>query len=435
MKNKINKILLDQLNLVKPNNEELKVINKEAKEIISKINNSLRKLKIKAKPFIGGSLAKKTLIKKKVNDVDIFVRFDKEEKIIDFEKVMRGLKEEYRMVHGSRDYAQIRKNDLLFEIIPTLKVNSPKNAKNITDLSYFHVNYVERKIKKNKKLADEIILTKSFAHGAGCYGAESYIKGFSGYAIELLIIHYKTLTNFIKAVIKNSENNKIIIDTEKFYKGKKVMREINEAKLSSPIILIDPTYKERNALAALSLETYKKFKEHCKKFLKNPDLDLFKQKTVDPQKIWARAVSEGKEFGVIEVKTNKQSGDVAGTKMLKFSRLFVDEMKRYYLEPEVTFEYDDGQKAIIYFTGKKIGEKIVRGPPTDKISGCTAFRKKDEKLGEKVYEHNGILMVEIKVELNLNEAINDFKKMHLKTMKEMGITEIKILEYYDSEAF
>lgn len=444
--NKINKILIEQLALVKPNNEELKLIEDKAKEIISKINKSLKKLKIKAKPFIGGSLAKRTIVKKEVNDVDIFIRFDKEEKIVNFEKVMKGLGEEYRMVHGSRDYAQIKKNNLLFEIIPTLKVSSPKKAKNITDLSYFHVNYVERKINKNKRLADEIILTKSLLHGAGCYGAESYIKGFSGYSVELLIIHYKTLMNFVKAVIKYNDTKvtslkdktikeKIIIDTEKLYRGKKVMREINEAKLSSPIILIDPTYKERNALAALSIETFIKFQEHCKKFLKNPSLEFFKQKTVDPQKIWARAVSEGKEYGIIEITTNKQSGDIAGTKLLKFSKLFVDEMKRYYLEPEITFEYDEGQKAKIYFIGKKIGEKIIHGPPKDKIDGCIAFREKYKKLGEKVYEHNGILMVEIKIDMNLKEAISEFKKMHNKTMKEMGITEIKILEYYDSKAF
>ena len=422
-KNRINKVLAEQLSLIKLSKEELEIINKSAESIIEKIGKSLKKLKIKATIFIGGSLAKGTIIKKVVNDVDIFIRFDKEEKIDDFEKIIKGSGKDYRMIHGSRDYAQIKIDNIIFEIIPTLKVNSPKKAKNITDLSYFHVNYLDKKIRKNKKLADEIILTKSFAHGAGCYGAESYIKGFSGYSVELLIIHYKSLINFIKAVVKHNGEEKIIIDTEKLYKGKKILREINEAKLSSPIILIDPTYKERNALAALSMETYKKFKEHCKKFIKNPNSKLFEQENINKEKIKNEAENNGREFGIIEIKTNKQSGDIAGTKLLKFSHLFVEEIKRYYDKPEINFEYDDGQKAMIYFTGKKLEEKIVRGPPIDKIDGCKAFKKKYPSNQIK----DGMLIAKIIINKDLNQALKEFKKMHSKTMKEMGITEIKII--------
>ncbi|MBD3252791.1 hypothetical protein GF386_03610, partial [Candidatus Pacearchaeota archaeon] len=54
----------------------------------------------------------------------------------------------------------------------------------MTDLSYFHVNHILKKIKKNKNLSDEIRLAKKFAYSQNCYGAESYIHGFSGYALE-----------------------------------------------------------------------------------------------------------------------------------------------------------------------------------------------------------------------------------------------------------
>ena len=36
---------------------------------------------------------------------------------------------------------------------------------------------------------------------------------------------------------------------------------LNASKLNSPIILIDPTYKQRNTLAALSNETFENFKK------------------------------------------------------------------------------------------------------------------------------------------------------------------------------
>ena len=50
---------------------------------------------------------------------------------------------------------------------------------------------------------------------------------------------------------------------------------MNSSKLTSPIILVDPTYKQRNALAALSEETFEKFKQASKKFLKNPSIKYF----------------------------------------------------------------------------------------------------------------------------------------------------------------
>jgi len=63
--------------------------------------------------------------------------------------------------------------------------------------------------------------------------------------------------------------DKIVIDIEKHYKNKQaVLMDLNSSKLHSPIILIDPTYKERNALAALSSETFRKFQEVSLKFLK-----------------------------------------------------------------------------------------------------------------------------------------------------------------------
>ncbi len=64
------------------------------------------------------------------------------------------------------------------------------------------------------------MLAKTFAHACDCYGAESYINGFSGYALELLICHYKTFSKFLKEIIK-IDNNQIIIDDAKFYKTKK----------------------------------------------------------------------------------------------------------------------------------------------------------------------------------------------------------------------
>jgi tRNA nucleotidyltransferase (CCA-adding enzyme) len=160
---------------------------------------------IKADVFVGGSLAKGTLVRKevydseerkssasqtfskKVYDVDIFVRFDgekyKDDEISGILGKALSVGKGVKKIHGSRDYYQKIVEGIVIEIIPVLKIKKPEDAENVMDLSYFHVNYLLKKIKKKKKLVDEIILAKSFCHAHNCYGAESYIRGFSGYSL------------------------------------------------------------------------------------------------------------------------------------------------------------------------------------------------------------------------------------------------------------
>ncbi len=185
--------------------EGLKILKKETKDIVSKIRDSIKKNRVKADIFVGGSFAKGTLVKNKKYEIDIFVRFDKKyeniskllEKIV--RNVARELKKDVKKIHGSRDYFQLDYNDMiLFEVIPVLKIKSPREAQNVTDLSYFHVNYVKRNL--SRKIAKEIALAKSFAKANNVYGAESYIQGLSGYAIECLIIYYKSFKNMAKAL-------------------------------------------------------------------------------------------------------------------------------------------------------------------------------------------------------------------------------------------
>lgn len=198
---KINSILAEVLEKIEPSKKELEIIKNSLKEFLEKIEKRIKVLKINAEVFVGGSFAKKTVIKKDKYDVDIFLRFDKKyKKISDLtEKILKGIKN-VSMIHGSRDYFRIKINPAIyFELIPVAKVKNPKESKNITDLSYSHVKYINKKI-KSKKLLDEIRLAKAFCYANHCYGAESYINGFSGYGLELLVYYYGSFLKFIKAV-------------------------------------------------------------------------------------------------------------------------------------------------------------------------------------------------------------------------------------------
>jgi tRNA CCA-adding enzyme len=420
-KEKVNKILFEQLEKINLDEKTLEKVNKITQKFYLELEKKLKDKKINAEVFIGGSLAKKTLVKKDKYDVDIFVRFDKKygnDKISILLENILG--KNARKIHGSRDYFEIEDEGVLIEIIPVIKIRVPKDAENVTDLSYFHVNYVLNKIKKNPNLANEIKLAKVFCYSQDCYGAESYIKGFSGYSLELLICHFGGFLKFIEEISKN-QNEKIIIDDSKFYKDKnEVLRELNEAKTQSPIILIDPTFKDRNTLAGLSEETFEKFRKKCRKFLKNPNLEFFKRK--DIYEILKR---KNQNLKVISVKTCKQKGDIAGTKSRKFFNYFMFKLRQEFEIKIAEFDYNENKNlAFFYLALDKKEDEIKRGPSTESDENLKKFKK----VHPNSFIKNNIAYAKIKHNLGFEEFVREFLKDNQKIMEEMGIKEIKIVE-------
>ncbi|MBU1135950.1 MAG: nucleotidyltransferase domain-containing protein [Nanoarchaeota archaeon] len=412
-------ILKEHIENIKISEAELKKIKEKTDEIISKINLELKKKKIAGDVFVGGSFAKGTIIKKELFDIDIFVRFSENKKYRDneisgiLEKVLKKLKP--KKIHGSRDYFRAQEKNIGFEIIPVLKISNPEKAKNVTDLSFFHVSYVKKELEKNKKLAEQIMLAKSFCFAQGVYGAESYINGFSGYGLELLIIHYKSFLKFIESVPKHKDL--IVIDIGKHYKTKKdVLENLNESKLDSPIIFIDPTYKERNVLAALSWETFEKFKKICREFLKNPKIKFFEKHDLNIGEIQKKAKIKKAELLVLKTKTKKQEGDIAGTKLLKFFNFFKIDLEKNFDVLEKGFEYRERKEAVFYFLIKIKKKIIINGPPINSFENVVKFKQKHKNVlikNHKTYAVEKPLMTD--------EFLKTFRKKYRIVMRDMEI--------------
>ncbi len=411
----IKKVLKEQISKVRLEEKELARIKEETESFVNEIAKKIKKNKLEAEPFVGGSLAKGTLIKKDKYDIDIFVRFSKKYKDEQLSSMLGSVLKNAQRIHGSRDYFQVEKNGLIFEIVPTAKINKPEEARNVTDLSYFHVKYIVEKIKENKKLAEEIMLAKAFCYANNCYGAESYINGFSGYALELLISYYNSFVKFLNSV---KDKEKIILDPEKFYKNKnEILLHLNESKLQSPIVFVDPTFKERNALAALSKETFGKFKLAATKFLENPSSEFFEKKDTEKE-----MKNKYKCIMVIETSTGRQKGDIAGSKLRRFNEYLKNKLKRDNEIKMCEFEYDEkNNTGKNYFVLKPKKEIIIEGPPITKKENLESFKKKHKSCfikKEKAYAKEKAK--------NIEDVINELKKD--KAVKEMDISEIKLVK-------
>ena len=408
---RLNKIFEEQLAKISLSDSEIKAMNKVSKDFV-------KSMKVEGlNAYIGGSFAKGTSVKKdSLQDIDIFVVFKSEKEIKRLGSVLKKINFDgfLKKVHGSRDYYQIIRPEVVLEIVPVVKNTDPSKANNVTDVSLSHVKYVRKKTKESPKLINEIKLAKSFVRANRCYGAESYINGFSGYSLELLIIYFGGFGNFLKKIGKVD-----VIDMENYFKSKKqIMMELNSSKLRGPLVLVDPTYKFRNVCAGLGQESYDKFVEIAKDFLKSPDISYFSRKNIDILELRRIANKNKARYVEMELECKKQEGDVAGSKMRKFTDFIVSEMKRHGQEVVYNdFEYFGfGGISKAYFVVKEKNVAERRGPPVNLKQQSNSFKKVN---GNTVFIKKGFLWVKINtgVKLVLDNIEKFEKEMSVKIRK------------------
>lgn len=338
------------LKKITPSDSEKKKINNIITELKEKITYNLKKNNISAKVIVGGSIAKGTWLPG-ISDIDLFLKFKKTKKnISDLTEII--LKEFHpERIKGSRDYFNFEYNGFEIEVIPVLEIKTASEAKNITDFSPLHVDWIKKRI-KNKKITQDIKLAKLFLKAQKSYGAESYINGFSGHVVDILVYYYGSFKNFIKNVSKWKP--KVFIDPEQHYKNKKeALNKMNSSKLDSPLILVDPIQPERNAAAALRKEKFNKLVKVSKEYLKNPKDSFFEEKKI---KIKDLKNTKNKLI-VLKSKPSKKRRDIAGAELLKRFHFVKKKLKENDFEIiDSGWEWYPEEKAVfwLYFPKKEL---------------------------------------------------------------------------------
>ncbi len=414
MKN-IQVILNEVLKEIQPDKAYENEIFSKLNELIKKINQGQKNIKA----ILGGSGAKGTWLK--TFDADIFVLFyyskfkEKSDKLSDIlEKILKKKFKNVKRLHGSRDYFQIKQGNFTFEIVPILKISKAEQAKNITDVSPLHSKWVL----KHKRLVNEIKLTKQFCQAQNVYGAESYIRGFSGYICEILTVYYGSFLSLIKNSAK--WQSKVVIDVEKYYKGNDVFRLVNISKLVSPLIVIDPVQKDRNAAAALSNEKFEAFKKAARRFLQKPAKEFFIKK--DMHSLFLKEKSINNRLITMKIKPLIGKIDVVGSKLLKIYEFLKEELKKHGFKIIKTdWEWDKKNDAIFYFLfdKKPLSKNIeIEGPPIKIKQHVEHFKK----MHKKVFVKNNRLYAKDKRKYTLVEDFlknlvkNQFVKERIKSI-------------------
>ncbi len=357
--------------------QEVKPSKKEEREVLKAASSFMAVLKPRFKEadvFLGGSIAKGTWLKGNY-DTDIFVRFDYKKfqnstQLSDrVERELKKLKLDYERIHGSRDYFSVKKEKFNFEVVPILKINTSEKARNITDISPLHVLWVKKKI--SQKMADEVRILKTFCHAQDIYGAESYIRGFSGYACEVLIAYASSFEDLLKNA--SHWSSKEVIDIERYYKNRNPLKELNQAKTESPLILIDPVQDTRNIAAALSDEKYHKFKEAAKRFLNRPNISYFRKEKITRE--FLQKNEKSRKLIMVKVIPVDGRKDVVAAKMRKAFEYAEKNLRKDFRVYQSGWSFEEG--ILWFYVDKKpISEHVeLAGPPLSHSKDVARFRQ------------------------------------------------------------
>jgi len=361
-------IFLTHMNIldkIKPSIKEEEKIRNEINLFLKDLNKSIKNARIS----IGGSFAKGTWLKDN-HDIDIFIKFNYNKyKNKDISKILgkslKGFK--FTIQHGSRIYYQIKRNNLTYELVPVLETKKIDKILNVMDISPLHTNYVMRNT--TQKLRDEIRIAKAFFKANNLYGAETHKKSFSGYAIEVLVIHYNGFNNLLKATSKWQTLE--IIDPKRYYANKdEIVRLLNKSKLTSPLILIDPVQRDRNITAVLSIKNFSEFKKLAKQYLKTKSEKFFIKNEI--------IINNLKNHLIIEIIPKNMSINVLSGKISKFLEFIKNHLDN---EGFIVANYGWKWDTKVYFWYKLKKESLPKlkkhfGPKLDDKINLQKFKDK-----------------------------------------------------------
>jgi len=265
MKDKFTRIQMEVLKRVRPSRDERDRLHRVIQQVMSAAQSAINARSLTASVKVIGSAARDTWISGE-HDIDIFIGFDVATSREDLERYGLEIGKEiavqgYVIGFAEHPYVKARCGDFAIDVVPYYIIENADQLLSAVDRTPFHEQYVGEHLGGRQ---DEVRLLKQFLKGAGIYGAELRVKGFSGYLCELLIIKYGSFVD----VLFSAQNWKV---------GKYITLtgELPNSSFSSPLAVIDPVDAKRNVAAAVSSDSFATFIDAARSFLEKPCVRCF----------------------------------------------------------------------------------------------------------------------------------------------------------------
>jgi tRNA nucleotidyltransferase (CCA-adding enzyme) len=356
--------------------EEYAEIEEEARRIAGKTGEAIEGLGVKARVLIAGSLAKRTMVRG-FGDVDIFILLDPSYPKSRLGELVRSLGDEvfgrdrYGMRYADHPYIEAEIGGVTYSIVPAYDVK-PGSWISPVDRTPYHLEYVMDKIRGSPGLRDDIVLLKAFMRRIGVYGAEVYVKGFSGYLCELLTIHYGSLKKLLEAAA--TWRIPVVIDIEGHYRYREDILRI----FKDPMIVVDPVDKSRNAASAVSPRSLSTFMSAAKFFLKKPSIEFFN--VLSPREAKPMEIPEGLHIVAVLISHKPEPPDIIYSRVERVARRILRQLELMGFEVyrwEVYSDFERLSALIMATPAIRIPRVRVRLGPAPHIGDEEAFTAKN----------------------------------------------------------
>ncbi|MEZ0394360.1 MAG: CCA tRNA nucleotidyltransferase [Desulfurococcaceae archaeon] len=280
--NECDEIEAEVLRRIRPSESEYALMRRVFEAVKGTLEEELRARGISVEVTLQGSVAHDTWLSGD-RDLDVFVLFPKdwglrELKNEGFKIVAEAAQKLGRLElrYAEHPYVRVQVEDVEVDIVPALKADAPTEARSAVDRTPFHTRFLNERL--TQEMRDQARLLKKFMKAIGVYGAEVKVRGFSGYAAELLIVRYGSFRN----VLANASSWKPPVFVDVVGLGRPALIALTRRYPDSVMFMPDPVDPNRNVAAAVSMESLAKFSFASACYLKNPSMAFFEPPRVAP---------------------------------------------------------------------------------------------------------------------------------------------------------
>jgi tRNA nucleotidyltransferase (CCA-adding enzyme) len=380
MSGELEKVCKTVLERVTPTSEVRGKIEALAKELEAKVTSAAADFGVKAIVRLEGSVAKDTWLSEEP-EIDIFMRLPRSIPRKALGDV--ALKIARKATEGSRQVERFAEHPYLEAYVEGVRVNivpcydaKPGEWLSATDRTPYHTDYVKKRL--TSQMRGEVRLLKRFMKGIGVYGAEIKIGGFSGYLCELLVIHYGTFAEVLKAFARHKR--RIVIDIENHYGGRE-----DELPLlfNEPLVIVDPVDMGRNVASAVQPQKLCTFVAASRAFLEKPNLKFFyppETKPLTAKELQAKISTRGPTMLFIVFEGVDAVPDVLWGQLYKSQRSLAKllQLNDFGLLRCTSWSNEKNLNAFIFELESRYLPPVKRhlGPPLEKEHECKNFLAK-----------------------------------------------------------
>ncbi|MFP4175492.1 MAG: CCA tRNA nucleotidyltransferase [Halobacteriales archaeon] len=367
-------VLETVLNEVSPSDDERLTLRRAYEAVRERALDALGKAGVDGDVTLVGSAARDTWLAGD-RDIDVFLLLPPELDRDEFEEVGldigRAVFPDGTVEYAEHPYVQGTESGYDVDVVPCYDLGSTDELRSAVDRTPFHNEYVREIADEHDDFGDEVRLLKAFARGAGVYGSDLRTRGFSGYLCELLVHRYGGFSSVVDAAADWTPPVRV------------EFREPATDDLEGPMVVVDPVDPSRNVASVVSEDSFARFVDAARRWLKTPAERFFfpdEPEPMDAETLRETLDRRGTRLVAVVFDAPDVVDDQLYPQLRKTRRSLVNELERLGFDTVRSDGFADGRAVLLVEANVGAQSNVEKhvGPPVHVGEHASAFAEKYE---------------------------------------------------------